>query len=63
MRFDVKTKRVLTEPKQFSTAVLTSFSKFVDGLPIQETHKYTGHFSGPICLKVKTEQFSRRSER
>ena len=39
MRLDVKTKRVLTEPQQLSTAVLTSFSKFVEGLPIQGTLK------------------------
>ena len=32
---------------------LTSFSKFVDGLPIQGTLKYTGHFSGPNRLRVK----------
>ena len=32
-------------------AVLTSFSKFVDGLPIQGTLKYTRHFSGPKSLQ------------
>ena len=30
---------------------LTSFSKFVEGLPIQGTVKYTGHFSGPKSHK------------
>ena len=29
MRFDVKTKRVLTERQQLSTTVVTSFSKFI----------------------------------
>ena len=53
MRLDVKTKRVLTEPLKLSTGVLTSFSKFVDGLPIQGTLKYTGHFSGPNRLRVE----------
>ena len=48
--FDVKTKRVLTEPQQLSTAVLTSFSKFVEGLPIQRTLNYTGQFSGHKSL-------------
>ena len=53
MRLDIKTKRVLTEPQQLSTAVLTSFSKFVDGLPNQGTFKYTGHFLGPNRLRVE----------
>ena len=53
MRFDVKTKRVLTETQQLSTAVLTSFSKFVGGLPIQGSLKYTGHLLGPNRLRVE----------
>ena len=32
MSFDVKTKRVLTEPQQLSTAVLTSFFQVCGGL-------------------------------
>ena len=35
------------------TEVLTSFSKFVDGLTMQGTLKYTGHFSGPNRLRVE----------
>ena len=53
MRFDVKTKRVLTEPWQLSTTVVTSFSKFVEGLPIQGTLRYTGHFSGPNRFRAE----------
>ena len=53
MRFDVKIKRVLKEPQQPSTAVFSSFSKFVEGLPIRGTLKYTGHFSGPNRLRVE----------
>ena len=33
--------------------VLTSFSKFVEGLPIQGTLKYTEHFSGPNRSRVE----------
>ena len=47
IRFDVKTERRLTKPWEFST----SFSRFVEGLPIQGTLKYTGHFLGQNRLK------------
>ena len=61
MHFDVKTKRVLTEPEQLSSAVLSSFSKFVKGLLMQGTLECTRHFSGPNCL-LKTEKFFWRFE-
>ena len=47
IRFDIKTKRVLTKLWQLSMAVLNFFSKFVKGLPIQGTLKYIGRFLGP----------------
>ena len=66
MRFDVKINQVLTEPWQLSTAVLTSFSKFVDGLPIQRTLKYTAlKADSPtlhICIVIDSRDFTMHKE-
>ena len=53
MHLEVKTTRVLIELYQLSTAVLIYFSKFVEGLSIQGTLRYTGNFSGLNRLRVK----------
>ena len=57
MRFELKTKRVMTKPQQLFMAVLTSFSKFVEGLPIQRILKYMTLFWAELLKDGKLSNF------